>query len=77
MGSASKTIKCCIQRQRKPSKHRRWNLAKNYNISFSFGMIVSEVCTRDHPFADLLLEKDDIIQLIKKQKNDNALRVSL
>jgi len=42
---------------------------------YSFGMIVSEVCTRDHPFADLLLEKDDIIQLIKKQKNDNALRV--
>jgi len=45
------------------------------NDVYSFGMLMAEMCTRDHPFADIMLEKSEIIDLIKGNHNDVALKV--
>jgi len=45
------------------------------NDVYSFGMLMSELCTREHPFSEIMLEKKDIIDLIKGMRNDVAIKV--
>ena len=51
------------------------NLFVHHHSCCSFGMLMSEMCTRDHPFSEVLLEKTDIIDLIKGKNNEAALKV--
>ena len=39
-------------------------------------MVLSEICTRDFPFAEVELEKVDILKLICGQKEDAVLKVT-
>ncbi|XP_002168100.2 uncharacterized protein LOC100197876 isoform X1 [Hydra vulgaris] len=41
---------------------------------YSLGMVLSEMCSRSFPFADLDLEKADVIRLICGQKDDDLLK---
>ena len=38
-------------------------------------MVITEMCTRDIPFAELMLEKKEIIDLICGKKDESILKV--
>ncbi|XP_057301021.1 uncharacterized protein LOC130635645 isoform X2 [Hydractinia symbiolongicarpus] len=42
---------------------------------YSLGLIISEMCTRDFPFADVMLEKEEIVALICGSKEESIIRV--
>ena len=42
---------------------------------YSFGMILSEFCTRSKPFSGLMLEKSEIINLISGVENVSSLKI--
>jgi len=42
---------------------------------YSVGLVMSEMCTRDVPFADVMLEKKEIIDMMCGRKDDAVLKV--
>jgi len=42
---------------------------------YSLAMIMSEMCTRDYPFADIMLEKSEIVHLLTGKKDEVIQRV--
>lgn len=45
------------------------------NDIYGLGYVFAEVCTRDLPFADLMIEKSEIISLIKGWKNEESIKL--
>ena len=60
------TLRCLIQ---------NFSETKIFVLSFSLGMVMSEMCTRDYPFADVMLEKSELVQLLTGKSDDVILRV--
>lgn len=50
-------------------------LSITFSWCISFGMVITEMCTRDIPFAELMLEKKEIIDLICGKKDESILKV--
>lgn len=50
------------------------DLGSKESDMYSLAMVLAEFCTRDHPFADVMLEKSEIIGLIKGDKDESALK---
>ena len=45
------------------------------NDIYAFGILLSEFCTRDLPFADVMLEKEELIQLIAGNSNERSTHI--
>jgi len=43
--------------------------------AYSFGMVMSEMCTRDLPFADVMLEKEELVCLLLGKREESAMKV--